>query len=168
MTRDELLLRAKEAISSAEFLGFYETLPSDFWRLWTGTNLYDPESRAWALPALFYVGSLFSIPRLRTLKYTAALGAEEVGVLEKYNDLDMELWEWAVRTYRKDLVMYSSYSDFVAAGIFALFRLIVVVGAVLFCVRLALRRFRSRSVDVATDSYYALPMHSRSPGDHND
>jgi hypothetical protein len=110
--REELLNRAKDTIRTSEFIGFYETLPSSFYRLWRHSDLYVPIRRSWILPPLFYMISLFSLPRLRTLKYSARLTEEEWRVLAEWNDLDLELWDWAVNEYRGDMVLYHSYGSF--------------------------------------------------------
>jgi hypothetical protein len=115
-TGDELLQRAMDAISSADFVGFYEDLPSDFLKLWRKEGghggWFAAEHRHWALVPLFYILALISLPRLQTLKYMAGLSTDEIDTLQQHNDLDLKLYEWARENYGRKMVLYQSFTGY--------------------------------------------------------
>mmetsp|Transcript_60266 Transcript_60266/g.132486 ORF Transcript_60266/g.132486 Transcript_60266/m.132486 type:complete len:386 (+) Transcript_60266:160-1317(+) len=115
---EEVLGKAKEAIENADFVGFYESLDTDFWRL--KDEIFPHVVLARYVPYAFWIGTMLSVPRLRVLKFSQRLTAEELEDISKANKLDLELYDWALKTYNPDLVLYPSYAKFVLAHVPAL------------------------------------------------
>ena len=82
----EVLRRAKLALDNMDFIGFYESLHSDFLGLWW--HIFPHSSVPWIYPIAFYVGTLMGFPRLRVLKYSAHVTPEQLETLRQRNLLD--------------------------------------------------------------------------------
>jgi len=110
INEEEVLERAKVAIMEADFVGFYESLDSDFWRL--KDAIFPHVKLPYYIPFAFWIGTWLSVPRLRVLKFSQYLSAKELEVIRAANKLDMELYKWAVRHYNPRLVLYANYGEF--------------------------------------------------------
>mmetsp|Transcript_38724 Transcript_38724/g.82374 ORF Transcript_38724/g.82374 Transcript_38724/m.82374 type:complete len:375 (+) Transcript_38724:98-1222(+) len=113
ITADEVLANAKRTLLDADFVGFYETLDTDFWRL--KRELFPRPNVAFYLPLLFRFRSLLSLPRLRVMRFSQSQSKEDLEVIREANQLDLALYEWARERFRPNLVLYESYSGFVEA-----------------------------------------------------
>merc|ERR1712107_77724 len=113
LSDEEVLARAKRTVKDAAFVGFYESLDTDFWRL--KQNVFPNVRLASYIPFTFWFGTLLSIPRLRVTKFSHKLSATEISILEEHNKLDIALYEWARQRFKPELVLYSSYFNLMAA-----------------------------------------------------
>lgn len=107
LSNGELLARAKQTIMDAEFVGFYETLQEDFWRL--KQTFFRDVSVPFYIPLAFWFATVIASPRLVSLKYTSELSKPQMKVMMEQNALDIQLWEWARARYRPNLVLYPNY-----------------------------------------------------------
>ncbi|CAE8637082.1 unnamed protein product [Polarella glacialis] len=107
---NEVLARAKQALEEAAFVGFYETLDADFWAL--KENIFPGVQLPRYVPAAFWLGAWLSLPRLRVLKFSAGLSDDALDCIRQHLDLDLELYEWALKRFKPDLVLYTSYRGF--------------------------------------------------------
>lgn len=113
LSDSEVLERAKRTIRQATFVGFYEALDTDFWQL---KQEVFPNVRLPAyIPFAFWLGSLISLPRLRVTKFTQQLAASELEVLRRESHLDLALYEWARERFHPELVLYSTYREYLLA-----------------------------------------------------
>ena len=112
LTNTELLEKAKDSLQAADFVGFYETLDTDFWSL--KQQLF-PEvyHRAGSVvPLAFWFGTVLALPRIRVTKYAALWGESEVMKVRAVNHLDVKLFEWAWAKFRPGVKLYPSYTAF--------------------------------------------------------
>jgi hypothetical protein len=91
---DEVVQRAKDTLQKADFVGFYETIDTDFAAL--RREIFhekyidvDP-----LLYHIFNVGAHFCKPRLRVKKHLAGQPEAFRSKLTGYLALDMEVYEW--------------------------------------------------------------------------
>ncbi|CAE8595848.1 unnamed protein product [Polarella glacialis] len=107
---NEVLARAKQALEEAAFVGFYETLDADFWAL--KENIFPGVQLPRYVPAAFWLGAWLSLPRLRVLKFSAGLSDDALDCIRQHLDLDLELYEWPLKRFKPDLVLFTSYRGF--------------------------------------------------------
>jgi hypothetical protein len=91
---DEVVQRAKDTLQKADFVGFYETIDTDFSAL--RREIFhekyidlDP-----LMYHIFNIGTHFGQPRLQVKKHLAAQPEAFKAKLEGYLALDMEVYEW--------------------------------------------------------------------------
>jgi len=127
----ELLTRAKQTVERAEFVGFYEALEDDFWRLKEQMFPGSP----WFSPFAFWWGAYMCLPRLRVKRYSSyQMNSIDLERLKRQNELDMQLYEWARKRYKPDLKVYDTYSEFVRDNIrYTILALLVCVALVAAC-----------------------------------
>lgn len=109
----EVLARAKRTLEEADFVGFYETLPTDFWEL--REHFFLNVQLPYYVPFFFWIATYLALPRLRVLKFSAQMTQEELWDIRGKLQLDLELWEWALQRFKPDLVLYPSYRSFYLA-----------------------------------------------------
>merc|ERR1712130_59709 len=63
----------------------------------------------WFSYYIYEIGILFSWFRMRTKKYANVLSMNELRYVENVNNLDMQLWEWALEEFDKDFIMLDGY-----------------------------------------------------------
>jgi len=113
LSNAEVLVRAKQSLRSAAFVGFYETLHDDFWRL--KMEVLSEFSIPNYIPYAFWLGTLVGLPRLKVLRYSAHMAPGELKSLHELLSLDMDLYSWAREHFKPDLVLYQNYSAFFRA-----------------------------------------------------
>merc|ERR1712129_120361 len=110
LSDNELLSLAKEHLRSCDYVAFYETMFSDFYRM--RYELFGNSLNVDAFTYYIYeIGILFAWFRMRTMKYSNALSVDELRNVENMNDLDMQLWDWALQEFDKDFIMFDSYAQ---------------------------------------------------------
>merc|ERR1712187_585900 len=108
LSDDALLALTKKNLRECDYVAFYETMFTDFYRMrykLFGNNL----KVDWFTYYIYEVGILFAWFRMRTKKYSNALSADELRYVENVNHLDMQLWEWALDEFDKDFIRFESY-----------------------------------------------------------
>ncbi|CAE8615563.1 unnamed protein product [Polarella glacialis] len=105
-----VLAKAKQALEEAAFVGFYEALNVDFWAL--KESIFPSVQLPRYIPAAFWLGTWLSLPRLRVLKFSARLSDDALDSIRQHLDLDLELYEWALKRFKPELVLYTSYRSF--------------------------------------------------------
>lgn len=149
-TDAELLERAKQALEEMDFVGFFEDVYEDFDRLHA---VVLPHARMpWPWRLHFLVGVVLGSARLRVRKYATWYKPSDVEQVAAHNQLDLQLYNWALDRFGADKLFFDSFSAFLWANLHKA-ALVVLVAAsalmlliVLFLRLVALVTSLSRSV----------------------
>ena len=89
---------------------------------------------------IFRIGTHFSKPRLRVRKYSAAQPPEVLAKLERWLALDMEVYNWAVHTYKPKLKLYDSWGLWMVHNPFFVLEMALASALLYSCGRVAVMR----------------------------
>ena len=133
----ELLRRAKRALDAMAFVGFYEDLARDFWRL-RQEIFADVVDVPYVHPFAFWLGAWLSTPRTRVRKFAAREDRDSRAYQRMLaaQQLDYELYNYAVQRFKPTLRLYDSYFAFACANALP----IIVGAAAALALALALRK----------------------------
>ena len=103
-------LAKKQLLRNVDFIGFYEDMWNDFEQI---HERILPNIKGTALTRLiFNAGTFVSLPRMRTKKYSRQIGGDELKIIEKRNQFDLRLYEWARQRMNKSFKLYASYGEY--------------------------------------------------------
>jgi len=109
-TPEQALARAKANLERMEFVGFYENLAHDFWKL--KTSVFKDVSVPFVFPWAYWLGTVVGYPRMRVLKYQHQMDSQMLKQLDNITNLDMEIYNWARKRFHQDYNLYPTFTDF--------------------------------------------------------
>jgi hypothetical protein len=135
---EAVLQRAKRAIDEMAFVGFYETMLEDFWRLWS--TVFSDSSVPGIYPWAYMIGTLISAPRRTVARLSAQVDPHILQQLRELNQMDMELYEYAMGKAGKSIELFDSYWEFcyhhfIHITVVVIVMAAMIAGVVLACMR---------------------------------
>lgn len=116
---------------AADYVGFYEDLPVDFWHVHTHilSDMYIP----FQFPAIFEVGAFLCTPRIVVRKFAARENNATLQRLRRWLTIDQQLYDFARQRWKPSLRLYHSYAEFALANAWKMLLFITMLVAQAAC-----------------------------------